>query len=359
MWSPDLARGCAVFLTDAMDNCTATNVSCSAGELRGHAFLAFCVVFAILVIATAVLLIFTLIAVCSASTIARTLRMILVSLLIAVLLAAFAALTELVAHIALISLDVQDPSRSLPFCRFVLWAYTAGSIARLFNTAAFSVAVLLVVRYGIGAVKTARIAIFLVLLWSGAILLNTHLLVPPIYAVQYVDGVACFPRTVDANIIETAHYTFIAVWVLLGGVAPVLVSIVVPILVLCHIRRNCVSKGSNYNVRLAKFALFLLSGSFINILGQAVLHTVFHFSDAKAVYVAFAISSFSLLPTPLLIIAYLKQVRQRMRAMLATSCLCCRYYKPTKERKLLGATSITFCETLEQPCVYTAFHDQG
>ena len=343
--------------TDAMDNCTSTNASCSAGQLRGHAFLAFCVVFAILVIATAVLLIFTLIAVCSASTIARTLRMILVSLLIAVLLAAFAALTELVATIALISLDVQDPS--LPVCRFVLWAYAAGSIARSFNTAAFSVAVLLVVRYGIGAVKTARIAIFLVLLWSGAILLNTHLLVPPIYAVQYVDGVACFPRTVDANIIETAHYTFIAVWVLLGGVAPVLVSIVVPILVLCHIRRNCVSKGSNYNVRLAKFALFLLSGSFINILGQAVLHTVFHFSDAKAVYVAFAISSFSLLPTPLLIIAYLKQVRQRMRAMLATSCLCCRYYKPTKERKLLGATSITFCETLEQPCVYTAFHDQG
>ena len=342
----------------AMDNYTATNSSCSAGQLRGHAFLAFCVVVAILVLATAVLLIFTLIAVCSASTMARTLRMILVSLLIAVLLVAFAALIKLVAPIALMSLDVQDPS--LPFCRFVLWAYAVGSVARSFNTAAFSVAVLLVVRYGIGAVKTARIVIILVLLWSGAVLLNTHTLVLPIYAVQYVDEVACFPKTVDAPIIKLAFYhTFTAMWILLGGVTPVIVSIVVPILVLCHIRRNRVSKGSNYNVRLAKFALFLLSGSFINILGQTVLSTVGHFSDAKAVYVALTISSFSLLPTPLLIIAYLKQVRQRMRVMLATSCLCCRYYKTTKEQKLLGVTSITFSETLEQPCVYSAFHDQG
>ena len=311
-----------------------------------------CIVFAILVLATTVLLIFTLIAVCSASTIARTLRMILVSLLIAVLLAAFAALTELVATIALISLDVQDPS--LPFCRFVLWAYAAGSIARLFNTAAFSVAVLLVVRYGIGAVKTARIAIFLVLLWSGAILLNTHLLVPQIYAVQYVDGVACFPGTV--NIIRPARYTFTAISLLLGGVTPVVISIVVPFLVLCHIRQNRVSKGSNYDVRLAKFALFLLSGGFINILGQAVVGVIGYFSGATAVYMAFTVGTLSLLPTPLLIIAYLKQVRQRMRAMLSTSWQCCYYYKTVKEHKLIIATPDMACKTLEQP--YSAFHDQ-
>ena len=346
-----------MLLTGAMDNCTSTNdSSCSAGQLRGHAFLVMCIVFAILVLATTVLLIFTLIAVCSASTIARTLRMILVSLLIAVLLVAFAALTELVAPIALISLDVQDPSRSLPFCRFVLWAYTAGSIARLFNTAAFSVAVLLVVRYGIGAVKTARIAIFLVLLWSGAILLNTHLLVPSIYAVQYVDGVACFPRTADANIIRPARYTFTAISLLLGGVAPVVISIVVPFLVLCHIRQNRVSEGSNYDVRLAKFALFLLSGGFINILGQAVVGVIGYFSGATAVYMAFTVGTLSLLPTPLLIIAYLKQVRQRMRAMLSTSWQCCYYYKTVKERKLIIATPDMACKTLEQP--YSAFHDQ-
>ena len=342
-----------MFLTDAMDNCTATNASCSAGELRGHAFLVMCIVFAILVLATTVLLIFTLIAVCSASTIARTLRMILVSLLIAVLLVAFAALTELVAPIALISLDVQD--LSLPFCRFVLWAYAVGSVARLFNTAAFSVAVFLLVRYGIGAVKTAPIVIILVLLWLGAILLNTHTLIPPIFAVQYVDGVACFSGTADANIIKPARYTFTAIWILLGGVTPLVISIVVPILVLCSIRRN-VSQSNDYNKGIAKFALFLLSGGFINILGQTVVGEIVYFSGAIPVYMAFTVGTLSLLPTPLLIIAYLKQVRQRMRAMLCTSWQCCYYYKTVKEHKLIIATPDMACKTLEQP--YSAFHDQ-
>ena len=302
----------------AMDNYTATNSSCSAGQLRGHAFLAFCVVVAILVLATAVLLIFTLIAVCSASTMARTLRMILVSLLIAVLLVAFAALIKLVAPIALMSLDVQDPS--LPFCRFVLWAYAVGSVARSFNTAAFSVAVLLVVRYGIGAVKTARIVIVLVLLWSGAILLNTHLLVPPIYAVQYVDGLACFPGTVDANIIRPARYTFTAIWILLGGVSPVVVSIVVPILVLCYIRRNRVTQSNDYNKGIAKFALFLVSGNLINLFGQAVVAAIVYSSDAPAVYLSYGIGMLSLLPAPVLVVIFLKPVREKMRAALFCHC---------------------------------------
>ena len=340
-----------------MDNCTATNSSCGAGELRGYAFLTFCVLFAILVIATAALLVFTLTAVCSVSAMARTLRMILVSLLVAGLVVAIGMLTELAIPIALTLLNVQEPS--LPFCRFVLWTYAVGSIARLFNTAAFSVAVLLVVRYGIGAVKTARIVVCLVLLWLGAILLNTHLLVPPIYAVQYVGGVACFPWTTDANIIRPARYTFTAIWIALGGVTPVVISIVVPILVLCFIKRNRVSEGSDYNVRLAKFALFLLSGSFSNFLGHTVVSVIVYYSDAKAVYMAFAIASLSLLPTPLLIIAYLKQVRQRMRAMLATNWLRCRYYKERKKQKLLRTTSTMACDTLGQQCAYSAFCDQA
>ena len=43
------------------------------------------------------------------------------------------------------------------------------------------------------------------------------------YAVQYVDGLACLPRTVDAIIIEPARYTFTAIWILLGSVTPLVV----------------------------------------------------------------------------------------------------------------------------------------
>ena len=48
------------------------------------------------------------------------------------------------------------------------------------------------------------------------------------------------------------------------------ISIVVPILVLCYIRRNRITQSNNYNKRIAKFALFLVSGNLINLFGQAV-----------------------------------------------------------------------------------------
>ena len=335
-----------------MDNCTATNSSCGAGELRDYAFLTFCVLFAILVIATAALLVFTLTAVCSVSALARTLRMILVSLLVAGLVVAIGMLTELVIPITLTLLNVQEPS--LPFCRFVLWTYAVGSIARLFNTATFSVAVLLVVRYHINAVKTARIVLFLVVLWLGAILLNTHILVPQIFVVQYVDGIACFPRA----IIKPARYTITVIWIALGGVAPVTISIVVSTLVLCYIKRRHVTQGSDYNMRLTKFALFLFSGSFVNLLGQAVVAAIVYSSDAPAVYTTFVIASLSLLPTPLLIIAYLKEVRQKMRAMLATSCLCCCCCEAVRKQKLKLTAASLLAQDTQQFMTYSAFNDK-
>ena len=139
------------------------------------------------------------------------------------------------------------------------------------------------------ALKWAPIVLTLVLLWSGAILLSTHLLVPLIYAVQYVDGVACLPRTADTNIIRPARYTFTAIWILLGGVTPVVVSIVVPILVLCYIRRNRVTQSNDYNKGIAKFALFLVSGNLIDLFGQAVVTAIVYLSDTPAVYLSYSI----------------------------------------------------------------------
>ena len=83
----------------AMENCTSTNASCYTGELRGSVFLTFCVLFAIIAISVAALLIFTLSAVCSTKTMARTLRVILVSLLIAGLVTAVFALIEVATSI--------------------------------------------------------------------------------------------------------------------------------------------------------------------------------------------------------------------------------------------------------------------
>ena len=80
--------------------------------------------------------------------------------------------------------------------------------------------------------------LFLALIWCVSILLNTHILVPPIYADQYYNDVACFPRTLDADISKEVCYVSTAIWVIFGGLTPLTISIVVLIVVLCYVRRN-------------------------------------------------------------------------------------------------------------------------
>ena len=311
-----------------MDNCTLSGENnCSATQdepgspdlqLGGDAFLAYSVIMAVMTTAVSVAYVLTITALCSVRNMAKTLQIFLINLLSAGLATAVITTTYPLSALTISWAGIQEPS--LPLCRFMVWGYSGGAIARLFSVAAFSVAVLLVVRYSVKALKWVPVVLTLVLLWSGAILLNTHILVPPIYAVQYVDGLACFPRTVDANIIKPARYTFTAIWILLGGVTPVVISIVVPILVLCYIRRNRVTQSNNYNKRIAKFALFLVSGNLINLFGQAVVAAIVYSSDAPAVYLSYGIGMLSLLPAPILVVIFLKPVREKMRPALFCHC---------------------------------------
>ena len=311
-----------------MDNCTLTGgKNCSATQdepgspdlqLGGDVFLAYSVIIAVMMTAVSVAYVLTITALCYVRSMPKTLQIFLINLLSAGLATAVIGTTYPLSTLTINWVGIQEPS--LPLCRFMVWGYSGGAISRLFSVAAFSVAVFLVVRYSVKALKWVPVVLTLVLLWSGAILLNTHILVPPIYAVQYVDGLACFPRTVDANIIKPARYTFTAIWILLGGVTPVVISIVVPILVLCYIRRNRVTQSNNYNKRIAKFALFLVSGNLINLFGQAVVAALVYSSDAPAVYLSYGIAMLSLLPAPILVVIFLKPVQEKMRGALFCHC---------------------------------------
>ena len=57
---------------------------------------------------------------------------------------------------------------------------------------------------------------------------------------------------------------------------------------------------------MAKLALFLMIGSLINILGEAVPGVVTHFSQSQAVHVTYALIVLSLLPTPIAILIFLE-----------------------------------------------------
>ena len=165
-----------------------------------------------------------------------------------------------------------------------------------------------------------------------------HPLVPPIFAVQYYDGVACFPRTLDADIIKEVRYVFTAIWVIFGGLTPLTISIVVPIVVLCYVRRNTIAEGSSYNKGIAKLTLFLVAGNLINLVGQTVVTLIGYVSEPPGVYLSYSAGMISLIPTPIMILIFMKPVRAQVTKVI----FCTKYRSVHCKPK----TSVSFHKTV-------------
>ena len=303
-----------------MENCT-NSTNCSepfiSDDLAGPVFGAFLCVMNVLLLFTMGLLSFTIAALCLSHTVCRILRILLINLLAA---GFFKALFQLVfAFTALILNFSSIPSPPLQLCRFILWGFCVGSIARMYSLVGFSFIVLLIVQYSKREIKTVYIALLLASIWIISLLLNVQILIPPIYAVQYYDDVACFPRVLDADIIKPARYTFTGIWVALGGITPLVVSIMIPIMIINYVKRNTFTKdGSSYNKGMAKFSLFLVAGNLVNIVGQAVVAFSVYISEPSGVYLTYLVGLVSLIPTPIMILIFMKPARSKIKKLF-----CC------------------------------------
>ena len=296
-----------------MENCT--NCSVNDSNLAGPGFGAFLIVILLLVTTAIVLNVTIITALCAAHSVSKLIRIFLINLLVAGVLLGLTGIAFSLSGLFLNFTSLPPPD--LKFCRFLLWGYGIAVTARMYCLAGFSIIVLLIVRYNKKEMKTLYIVLFLALIWCVSILLNTHILVPPIYAVQYYDGVACFPRTFDADIIKEVRYVFTAVWVIFGGLIPMTISIAIPIVLLCYIRGKTMT-GSSYRNGIAKFTLFLVAGNLINLVGQAVVALLVYISEPPGVYLSYLIGFISLIPTPIMILIFLKPVRTEV-----TRGICC------------------------------------
>ena len=281
-----------------MENCTNCSVNDPKGSLGFGAFL----ILVLLLFITAIVLNVTIIsALCVAHSVSKLMRIFLINLLVAGVIAALIGIGLVLSGLVLNFTPLPPPD--LGFCRFLVWGYSVVAIARHYSLAGFSIVVLLIVRYNKKEMKTLYIVIFLALIWCVSILLNTYLLVPPIFAVQYYDDVACLSITSDAGIIKEVRYVFLAILVIFGGLTPLTISIVVPIVVLCYVRHNTIAEGSSYNKEIAKFALFLVAGNLINIVSHLLTSYVMQFLHA---FVSYLIAAVSLIPTPIMILIFVK-----------------------------------------------------
>ena len=304
----------------SMENLTNSSLPTSVSELAGPGFGAFIIIITLLLLMSVVLIAITITALCMAHSVPRIVRIFLINLLVAGLFAA--GVLMIFTLIGTVLNFTSAPPPHNVFCRLLVWAYIASATTRLHSLPAFSIVILLMVKYNKKDFAVCYIVSALVFLWTAGRILDFNLLVPSFYSVQYYDNVICFPVTNDPAVILEASLAFVGFWVVFGGVVPMTISIVVPIVVLCYVKCNTFTEGSTYNKGLAKFALFLASGNIIHILGHVLVTLVsVNYSEVPSIYISYSFAAASLVPTPIMVVMYLKPVRSVLK-----NSLCCKQH---------------------------------
>ena len=176
----------------------------------------------------------------------------------------------------------------------------------------FAVMVFVTVTCGARKVGAKWLICILVASWVIAIPIRFDYLIPPFdgYA-QYVGGVVCYTSRGDPKQPQI-RLILSSIWLVVGCFLPPVVCICLPLVALCYIKRHSTSKGTQHKKGVAKFASFLITADILNFLSQAA-PTLVGFgllasSAEVAVYPTYSILALSYIPTPILIVVFLKPV---------------------------------------------------
>ena len=304
--------------------------------LDGPGFMAYIILLTVITLVAGVVMGITVVALAMAQSIPRTLCLFLVNLLLAGLLMALGAVLLGGTSAVLVVVGSEQPRPPLYLCRVYLWIFGVGAVARLWNLAAFSLSVLAIVRFGKTAITLRYAAVIITILWIAPIAICLYILLPYVFGAQFVQGVACFPDSNNTILIQVSS-TLFANWCISGGLIPVTVSIAVPIICLCYIKKNIVTEDTQYRKGMAKFSLFLVLGGVINMAGQLIPGAITYYAEAPGLYLAYGFASVSLLPTPIIIIAYLKPVQEQAKKIVT----CGKLTKVAKDSKCTMSTPDT------------------
>ena len=163
----------------------------------------------------------------------------------------------------------------------------------------------------------------LVATWVIAILASTDRLVPGVFGFRYVGSIACISTNVCPEY-QVFRLTYNILWLVIACCVPVLLCICVLLCTLCYMKRHTISEEAQYKKAMAKFAAFLITGNVLNVLGTvmptALVRDVIDIH--VMVYITYISILLSFIPTPILIVVFLKPVQKRLCCLM-----CCKYQK--------------------------------
>ena len=215
-------------------------------------------------------------------------------------------------------------SSTLGFCQFISWLLAFGATGRSWCLALFAVFTLIITTRGI--VKLAYVITSISCVWIITFILCIYATIPypqyPAYAVHYFDNVQCFP--LSSEIPPEIRISTVTLWIVFGTVIPLTTAITIPIITLCYIKRHTVTEGSEYNKRIAHFALFLLTGNIVNFISRTIPVILSLMNNlVVGIIISNILITISTIPTPLIVILYMKPIYNTLKK----ACGCFRKKK--------------------------------
>ena len=252
-----------------------------------------------------------------ATSVAVQVRILLTNLLVAILIVAVVWLCVSLHSVALALGYASEPS--LPLCRFGIFIYSLTVQGRILGLTLFSTMVLQPIACGMAESRSKWFIFSLAPCWTIAFIFSFHTLIPEAYGVQYVECTACFAGHLKGanQVISSIKSLYV---LLILNIVPLLLCICIPLGTLCYIKRHPIAEGEKYSF-LAKFAAFLISGTILTVLSQ-ILATIVGIvsADIVGVYIVYSITTLSYIPTPVLIVVFLKPVRKQLRRLFCGKC---------------------------------------
>ena len=252
------------------------------------------------------------------TSVAIQVRVPLINLLVETLLTNVVLVCIGVISVAFALSDATEPP--LPLCQFGVWVYYITAVVRLLGVLIFSVLMFQTVACSRRKIRAKWLMCSLVATWMIAVLASTDRLVPGIVGFQYVGGIACISTAgrPEYRVFKLAYHIL---WLVFACCVPLLMCICVLLCTLCYMKQHTISEGAQYKKALAKFAAFLITGNVLNVLGAvipAVLAQDVAAIDSVVVYTTYITILLSYIPTPILIVVFLKPVRKRLRRLFCS-----------------------------------------
>ena len=319
----------------AMNNSTLPPES-AATSLNSPGFLAYVILMTLITLVGGLMVVLAIVPLAMALSILRSVRVFIINLLVANLVVAVSTVLLLGTSLILVAVDQDQPRPPQYFCRVNLWLYLVGTAANLWSLAAFSISILAIVRFGKKTISKGFFAVFIAVIWTVPFILTLFVFFPYIAEVHYLSGVACFPDNENIIYIEGLYVLFIN-WGITGGIIPLTISIVVPIICLCYKTKNAVTEEAEFRKDMAKFSLFLVVGGVISVAGGIIPPAVSLFAaDVPAVWLSYGLAAVSLFPTPIIVVAYLQPVREQIKKIVT----CGKSSKAVAAKRLRRKSSV-------------------